>query len=30
MNGYIPFVHMFDKMDGVNFKSLYGKIMNAV
>jgi hypothetical protein len=27
---YIPFVHMFDKMDGDNFKSLYSKIMNGV
>lgn len=24
---YIPFVHMFDKMVGSNFKSLYGKII---
>jgi hypothetical protein len=30
LNDYIPFVHMFDKMDGDNFKSLYSKIMNGV
>ncbi|CAB5221574.1 hypothetical protein UFOVP245_192 [uncultured Caudovirales phage] len=27
MSDYIPFIHMFDKMDGANFKSLYEKIM---
>ena len=30
MNNYIPFVHMFDKMDGSNFQTLYKKIMNEV
>lgn len=28
LEDYIPFVHMFDKMDGFNFKSLYKKIIN--
>jgi len=27
---YIPFVHMFDKMSGENFQSLYKKIMSGV
>jgi hypothetical protein len=27
LRNYIPFVHMFDKMYGDNFKSLYNKIM---
>lgn len=27
LSDYIPFVHMFDKMSGINFKSLYGEIM---
>lgn len=27
MDNYIPFVHMFDKMNGYNFQSLYKKIM---
>jgi hypothetical protein len=27
MNGYIPFVHMFDKMGGKNFTALYDKII---
>jgi hypothetical protein len=26
MQNYIPFIHMFDKMEGSNYKSLYGKI----
>jgi hypothetical protein len=30
MNNYIPFVHMFDKMDGSNFQTLYKKIMHEV
>lgn len=30
LNDYIPFVHMFDKMTGENFKSLYNKIMTHV
>ncbi len=29
MNDYIPFVHMFDKMEGYNFKKLYEKIMTG-
>jgi hypothetical protein len=29
MNGYPSFIHMFDKMDGENFKSLYKRIMNV-
>lgn len=29
MEDYIPFVHMFDKAGGVNFNSLYNKIMNG-
>jgi hypothetical protein len=29
LDDYIPFVHMFDKMGGVNFNSLYNKIMNG-
>jgi hypothetical protein len=29
MNDYIPFIHMFDKMEGTNFKVLYNKIMNG-
>lgn len=29
MNDYIPFVHMFDKMNGRNFQLLYKKIMNG-
>ena len=29
LNGYPSFVHMFDKMDGENFKSLYSRIMNG-
>jgi hypothetical protein len=29
MNDYIPFVHMFDKMGGVNFQNLYEKIMKG-
>ena len=27
MNNYIPFVHMFDKMEGDNFMNLYNKII---
>ena len=27
MNNYIPFIHMWEKMDGENFKLLYEKIM---
>lgn len=27
LSGYIPFVHMFDKMEGANFQSLYRAIM---
>jgi hypothetical protein len=30
MNDYIPFIHMFDKMEGDNFKNLYEKIINDV
>lgn len=26
-NNFIPFVHMFDKMEGQNFRILYEKIM---
>jgi len=29
MNGYPSFIHMFDKMDGENFKSLYKRIMDV-
>lgn len=29
MDDYIPFVHMFDKMDGFNYKSLLAKIMSS-
>ena len=29
MNDYPPFIHMFDKMEGNEFKTLYGKIMNV-
>ena len=28
MNDYIPFIHMFEKMHGYNFKSLYSQIMS--
>jgi hypothetical protein len=28
LRDYIPFVHMFDKMEGTNFQSLYHKIMS--
>ena len=27
MSNYIPFIHMWEKMDGVNFKTIYEKIM---
>jgi hypothetical protein len=27
LNDYIPFIHMFDKMEGTNFKILFNKIM---
>ena len=27
MDDYIPFVHMFDKMEGANYKALYDKVM---
>lgn len=27
LSGYPPFIHMFDKMDGEHFKSLYDRIM---
>lgn len=27
LNNFIPFVHMFDKMEGQNFRILYEKIM---
>lgn len=30
MQDYIPFVHMFDKMEGDNFKKLYGKIIHGI
>ncbi len=30
LNDYIPFVHMFDKMGGQNYTSLYNRIMNEL
>lgn len=30
MNNYIPFIHMFDKMEGENFQTLYKKIMHEI
>lgn len=30
MRDFIPFVHMFDKATGANFRALYNKIMNGV
>lgn len=30
LNGYPPFIHMFDKMDGPYFKTLYQKITNEI
>lgn len=30
LNGYIPFIHMFDKMEGEWFKALRERIMNAI
>jgi hypothetical protein len=27
MRNNIPFIHMFDKMEGANFQSLYQRIM---
>lgn len=29
MNDFIPFIHMFDKMEGDAFRSLYDRIMNV-
>jgi len=28
MSNYIPFIHMFDKMEGNNFMNLYNKIID--
>jgi hypothetical protein len=28
LDDYIPFVHMFDKMEGENFLHLYKRVMN--
>jgi len=30
LENYIPFIHMFEKMEGVNFKALYSKIIKSL